>query len=199
MKRPFAVMMVLASLVTVSCTSTSDALAEQYRDGSGANYISGDGAITVLAPESRTDSVQFEGDLDTGEFFSSSDYAGSVIVVNFWYAGCPPCRVEAADLESLHQQFLSDGVAFVGVNIFDQAPTALTFANEFGVSYGSIMDVETGSVRFAFAGQVAPNAVPTTLVLDKQGRVSARISGVITDVDLLANIIDGVLEEELGS
>jgi thiol-disulfide isomerase/thioredoxin len=199
MKRPFAVMMVLASLVTVSCTSTSDALAEQYRDGSGANYISGDGAITVLAPESRSDSVEFEGDLDTGEFFSSSDYAGSVIVVNFWYAGCPPCRVEAADLESLHQQFLSDGVAFVGVNIFDQAPTALTFANEFGVSYGSIMDVETGSVRLAFAGQVAPNAVPTTLVLDKQGRVSARISGVITDVDLLANIIDGVLEEELGS
>lgn len=199
MKRPFAVMMVLASLVTVSCTSTSDALAEQYRDGSGANYISGDGAITVLAPESRTDSVQFEGDLDTGEFFSSSDYAGSVIVVNFWYAGCPPCRVEAADLESLHQQFLADGVAFVGVNIFDQAPTALTFANEFGVSYGSIMDVETGSVRLAFAGQVAPNAVPTTLVLDKQGRVSARISGVITDVDLLANIIEGVLEEELGS
>ena len=199
MKRPFAVMMVLASLVTVSCTSTSDALAEQYRDGSGANYISGDGAITVLAPESRTDSVQFEGDLDTGEFFSSSDYAGSVIVVNFWYAGCPPCRVEAADLESLHQQFLSDGVAFVGVNIFDQAPTALTFANEFGVSYGSIMDVETGSARLAFAGQVAPNAVPTTLVLDKQGRVSARISGVITDVDLLANIIEGVLEEELGS
>ena len=199
MKRPFAVMMVLASLATVSCTSTSDALAEQYRDGSGANYISGDGAITVLAPESRTDSVQFEGDLDTGEFFSSSDYAGSVIVVNFWYAGCPPCRVEAADLESLHQQFLSDGVAFVGVNIFDQAPTALTFANEFGVSYGSIMDVETGSVRLAFAGQVAPNAVPTTLVLDKQGRVSARISGVITDVDLLANIIEGVLEEELGS
>ena len=199
MKRPFAVMMVLASLVTVSCTSTSDALAEQYRDGSGANYISGDGAITVLAPESRTDSVQFEGDLDTGEFFSSSVYAGSVIVVNFWYAGCPPCRVEAADLESLHQQFLLDGVAFVGVNIFDQAPTALTFANEFGVSYGSIMDVETGSVRFAFAGQVAPNAVPTTLVLDKQGRVSARISGVITDVDLLANIIEGVLEEELGS
>lgn len=192
-------MMVLASLVTVSCTSTSDALAEQYRDGSGANYISGDGAITVLAPESRTDSVQFEGDLDTGEFFSSSDYAGSVIVVNFWYAGCPPCRVEAADLESLHQQFLADGVAFVGVNIFDQAPTALTFANEFGVSYGSIMDVETGSVRLAFAGQVAPNAVPTTLVLDKQGRVSARISGVITDVDLLANIIEGVLEEELGS
>lgn len=199
MKRPFAVMMVLASLVTVSCTSTSDALAEQYRDGSGANYISGDGAITVLAPESRTDSVQFEGDLDTGEFFSSSDYAGSVIVVNFWYAGCPPCRVEAADLESLHQQFLADGVAFVGVNIFDQAPTALTFANEFGVSYGSIMDVETGSARLAFAGQVAPNAVPTTLVLDKQGRVSARISGVITDVDLLANIIEGVLEEELGS
>jgi len=198
-KRPFAVMMVLASLATVSCTSTSDALAEQYRDGSGANYISGDGAITVLAPESRSDSVQFEGDLDTGEFFSSSVYAGSVIVVNFWYAGCPPCRVEAADLESLHQQFLLDGVAFVGVNIFDRAPTALTFANEFGVSYGSIMDVETGSVRLAFAGQVAPNAVPTTLVLDKQGRVSARISGVITDVDLLANIIEGVLEEELGS
>ena len=90
MKRPFAVMMVLASLVTVSCTSTSDALAEQYRDGSGANYISGDGAITVLAPESRTDSVQFEGDLDTGAFFSSSDYAGLSHCGEFLVCRVPP-------------------------------------------------------------------------------------------------------------
>lgn len=185
-------------LVTASCSSGTDQLAEQYRAGSGQNYISGDGALTVVAPESRDQPVVFAGPLDQGGEFSSTSYSGQVMVVNFWYAGCPPCRLEAPDLEALHQQFQGDGVVFVGVNILDQTPTALAFAEEFGVTYPSIMDTNQGAVRLAFAGEVSPNAVPTTVVLDKEGRVAARISGLITDPGVLAGIIDGVMAESSG-
>lgn len=178
-----------------ACSSGADSLAEQYRSGSGQNYISGDGAITILAPDSRGEPVAFEGDLDTGGFFSSTDIAGDVAIVNFWYAGCPPCRIEAADLEAIYQEYRDQGVSFIGVNILDQAPTALAFADEFGVTYPSIMDANTGSVRLAFSGTVAPNAVPTTLVVDKRGRVASRISGVLSEPNILREMIEDALAE----
>ena len=190
MKAAKAAGLLVLGLVLSACSSGADSLAEQYRSGSGQNYISGDGAITILAPDSRGEPVVFEGDLDTGGFFSSTEASGDVMVVNFWYAGCPPCRVEAADLEEIHQEYREQGVVFLGVNILDQAPTALAFADEFGVTYPSIMDANTGSVRLAFSGTVAPNAVPTTLVVDSQGRVAARISGVLSEPNILREMIE---------
>jgi len=187
---------ILAVTLAGGCTSGSgDVLAEQYREGTGQNYISGDGALTVVAPDSRSAPVSFSGATDTGGFFDQADYVGQVMVVNFWYAGCPPCRLEAADLEALHQKFQSQGVVFVGVNILDQGPTAVAFAKEFGVTYPSIMDVSDGLVRLAFAGSISPNAVPTTLVLDADSRVAARISGLLTDPGVLERIIESVVAE----
>ena len=195
MKAAKAAGLLVLGLVLSACSSGADSLAEQYRSGSGQNYISGDGAITILAPDSRGEPVVFEGDLDTGGFFSSTEASGDVMVVNFWYAGCPPCRIEAADLEEIHQEYRDQGVVFLGVNILDQAPTALAFADEFGVTYPSIMDANTGSVRLAFSGTVAPNAVPTTLVVDSQGRVAARISGVLSEPNILREMIEDALAE----
>lgn len=193
------VSVILAAFVLAGCSSEGDTLAQQYRQGTGANYISGDGALTVVAPESRQNPVVFSGPLDVGGTFSSAEYPGHIMVVNFWYAGCPPCRLEAPDLEALHQEFLDEDVVFVGVNILDQAPTALAFAEEFGVTYPSIMDTNQGAVRLAFAGQVAPNAVPTTVVVDQQGRVAARISGLLTDPNVLAELIRDVQAEGVSS
>jgi thiol-disulfide isomerase/thioredoxin len=183
----------LAVMLT-GCTA-NDSLAEQFRDGTGQGYISGDGAYTVIAEADRREPVEFSGTIENGDTVSSDDYRGDVLVVNFWYAGCPPCRLEASDLEALAQRFAADGVNFLGVNIYDQAPTALSFAKEFGVTYPSILDVNDGSVRLAFAGQVAPNAVPTTLVLDQQGRVAARISGLLTEPSVLRSMVTDVLAE----
>ena len=198
MRAGLALGLAVVALLLSGCASESDDLAEQYRAGTGQNYISGDGALTVVAPDSRTASIEFQGPLDVGGVFSSADYSGQVMVVNFWYAGCPPCRLEAPDLEALHQEFLDDSVVFVGVNIIDQASTALAFAEEFGVTYPSIIDTNGGSVRLAFAGQVAPNAVPTTLVMDQQGRIAARISGLLTEPDVLAELIRDVQGEVAG-
>jgi thiol-disulfide isomerase/thioredoxin len=186
---------VALALTLGACTGSGDELAAQYREGTGQNYISGDGALTILAPDSRATPVEFSGPTDLGDTFTSADYAGQVIVVNFWYAGCPPCRLEAADLEAVYQEFKDQGVVFVGVNIMDQAPTALTFAKEFGVTYPALLDANDGAVRLAFSGQIAPNAVPTTLVLDKDARVAGRISGLLSDPEVLVGMIESVLEE----
>ncbi len=195
MRAPVAAGTLALALILTACTSGADALAEQYRSGSGQNYISGDGAITVIAPESRSEPVIFGGELDSGGTFASADYAGSVLVVNFWYAGCPPCRLEAPDLEEISQEYRDQDVVFVGINILDQAPTALAFAEEFGVTYPSIMDVNLGAVRLAFSGEVSPNAVPTTLVLDGQGRVAMRISGLLSEPGVLRGMLEDVLDE----
>lgn len=184
-------------VLTVSgCAPTEgDRLADEFRSGSGQGYISGDGAYTLVAPEDRQDPISFEGVLDTGEPFDSDDLAGQVYVVNFWYASCPPCRVEAPDLQALSEEFAPKGVPFIGINIRDRAAQSLAFAEEFGITYPSVIDIESGAARLAFAGQVAPNAVPTTLVVDARGRVAARISGLLTEPSTLRAMITDTLAE----
>ena len=118
------------------------------------------------------------------------------MVVNFWYAACAPCRAEAGDLEEIYQEYQEQGVDFLGVNVRDSAETASAFMRTFSVSYPSVIDTEsdTGGVLLDFSGYVAANTVPTTIVLDSQGRVSARISGSI-EPSTLRSLIDTVVGE----
>lgn len=184
-----------AAMLLLLAGCTADPLAAQYESGSDQNYVSGDGTITVIAAEDRGEPITFESETTGGVAVSSDDYAGEVLVINFWYAACPPCRVEAPDLETLHQTFDGKGAEFLGVNVRDQAETAEGFEREFGLSYPSVIDTNNGNMLFAFAGSVAPNAVPTTLVIDKQGRVAARILGLIDEPSTLEAIIDEAIAE----
>lgn len=151
--------------------------------------------ITEIPVSHRNAPIVFGGALDTGGTADSTAWRGSVVVVNFWYAACPPCRAEAPDLEALYEQYGPKGVVFIGVNVRDTAPTARSFAQKFGISYPSIMDNVDGAVQLAFHGQIAPNAVPTTMVLDRQGRAAARILGRIPSRLTLGTLIDSALAE----
>jgi len=182
------------ALLLSGCTA-NDSLASQYRSGSGQNYIAGDGTVSEFAAGSRGDAVSFQGELADGSPVSSKDYSGDVLVVNFWYAGCPPCRVEAPDLEALYQKYKTEGVDFLGVNLYDSASTAASFEKDKGVTYPSVLDRDTGSVLLAFSKTVPPKATPTTLVIDKKGRVSARILGAIPDRSILDSLISDAVAE----
>jgi thiol-disulfide isomerase/thioredoxin len=192
-RRLIAAVVAVAALVTVSCSSPNESLAQQYENGSEAGYISGDGSTVEIPATDRDEPVTYEATLDNGETVSSSDFSGSVHVVNFWYSSCPPCRLEAPDLAALSVTYLD--VPFLGVNVLDTAETSRTFAKEFDVPYPSVLDAKTASVQLAFAGSVPPNAVPTTLVVDSEGRVAARISGLVRDPSILAAMIDSVVAE----
>ncbi|WP_251438780.1 TlpA disulfide reductase family protein [Microbacterium sp. USTB-Y] len=186
-----------AALVAGLAGCASDPVADQYRNGDNKGYIGSDGMrVEEIKPADRSKPVAFAGTLENGKKFRSADIAGDVAVVNFWYAACGPCRVEAKDLESVWQKFDGKGVSFVGVNTYDQPGTAQSFNEKYGVTYPSIIDVNTGDAKYAFAEVTSIQATPTTLVLDKQGRVAARVIGPIGSASILETLVQDALNEK---
>ncbi|WGD37794.1 TlpA disulfide reductase family protein [Lysinibacter sp. HNR] len=185
----------LVAGVLAGCSN--DPLAEQWSAGDNKGYISGDGTTTEVPVEEREAAVVFSGTIEDGSTVSSEEFLGSVTVVNFWYAGCAPCRVEAPDLQALNTEFADQGVKFLGVNTRDQAAQATQFAEEFGITYPSIIDTPNGrAVQRAFASSIPLNAVPTTLVVDREGRVASRILGQLPDAAILSTLISDTLAEK---
>ncbi|WP_173024227.1 TlpA family protein disulfide reductase [Microbacterium oryzae] len=176
----------VVSVLLASCT-VDDALTTSFGEDSAAS-VSTEGRIQEIAPEDRGDPVEFEGVDEHGRHISSDDVEG-VMVVNFWYAGCGPCRAEAPLLEDVWSEYAADGVRFIGVNIYDQADTALAFAETYGITYPSVIDADSGQVRQAFAGQTPLNATPSTLVLDSENRVAVRIVGQLPDASILSTLV----------
>ena len=184
---------VAAMLLLAGC-SAPDQLAIDYGSGGNKNYVAGDGSILEIPPANRKDPIVFKGVTDAGADVSSDAYLGKALVVNFWAGYCAPCRAEAPELEKLSVKWADRGAAFLGVNTYDEPAQAQAFARKYGVSYPSVIDVHSGTVQLAFAGTVAPSALPTTIVLDSSGRVAARILGQIESASILDAIIKTVVE-----
>jgi thiol-disulfide isomerase/thioredoxin len=107
------------------------------------------------------------------------------VVINVWGSWCPPCRKEAPELQAAAQKLGPQGVQFLGIDTSDSdRDQALAYQRTFGITYPSISD-PAGDALLALRGAVAPNAIPTTLVLDQQGRVAARISAATTATTLV--------------
>lgn len=189
----------LAALIALTGCTSSDPLAQQFREGDNKNYIAGDGTVTEFAIDQRPTPKPWGGVSESGEVITSDQLAGVVTVVNFWYAACAPCRAEAPDLAALSSEFEPSGVQFIGVNVRDSAATALAFDRNFGIDFPSILDAQSGAVGLAFTGVVTPQAVPTTLVIDHLGRVSARILGRIEPGILRTLISSAVSDREARS
>jgi thiol-disulfide isomerase/thioredoxin len=177
----------------LSGCAQEDALAEQARAGDNKNYVAGDGSVTEFTAGDRKSALQINGTLFNGTTVVPADLQGKVTVLNFWFAACAPCRVEAPILEELHQEFKPQGVQFYGVNLRDEKATAEAFDKSFNLTYPSFDDKD-GGVLLAVSGLVPPGAVPTTLVLDKQGRVASRVLGEIQKGTLKALIAAAVAE-----
>jgi energy-coupling factor transporter ATP-binding protein EcfA2 len=120
---------------------------------------------------------------------------GSVLVVNFWYASCPPCRAEAPDLAELATVYADQGVRFLGVNVYDNASGAQSFEKTFDIPYPSALDADSGALRLAFAGDLPPSGIPTTFIVDRDGRIAARLLGYIYDRSMFEDMLDRVVAE----
>ncbi|RWR19443.1 TlpA family protein disulfide reductase [Microbacterium enclense] len=195
MRRILSLAAVAALAVSLAACS-ADPLAEQYRAGDNKGYIAANGFQTQeIAPENRGEPVEFTGTLDNGATATSADYAGDVLVVNFWYATCGPCIIEAPRLEQAAQTFEGQDVAFLGINTYDQPATSLSFARDNGVSYPSLIAVGDAELKLAFADKTPINATPTTLVLDREGRVAARVIGELPEASILEAMVRTVAAE----
>jgi peroxiredoxin len=163
----------------------------------GQGFVSGDGSVQQWEPDERTDPVTVDGTTFEGDEVSTADWRGDVVVLNTWYAGCAPCRAEAPDLVELATDRADDGVRLLGINTEDDAGTAQAFQRTFGVAYPSIED-RSGQVVARLSGVVPLQAVPSTVVLDAEGRVAARVIGQVTGSTLEA-MVDDVLAESSGA
>ena len=163
--------------------------------GGGASadtgYTSDDGTTRTWPAGSRTGPVELTGTDADGATQDVAAWRGDVVLVNTWYAACPPCRAEAPDLVALAHDY--PALKMIGVNSTDAAGTAAAFARQFSVPYPSIIDTD-GSAIAALQGVVPVNAVPTTVLLDRQGRVAARIIGRI-DPSTVRTIVADLLAE----
>lgn len=181
--RPLVALLALIAVLTTGCSSL---------DGTGdKGYISGDGQITAIDPVDRGKPISLAGEDLDGNPLSLDDLRGQVVVVNYWWSACPPCRVEQPGLNDAATE-LGDEAAFVGINIRDlSADNGKAYVRSFEVPYPSVFD-PSGKALLAFSGILTRNAIPSTLVLDKEGRVAAtvigRVPGSRTIPDLVADI-----------
>ncbi|BAS10733.1 thiol-disulfide oxidoreductase ResA [Arthrobacter sp. Hiyo4] len=143
----------------LSACAQEDALAKQAKAGDNKNYVAGDGSVTEFTAADRKAAVAINGTLFNGTQVAPADFQGKVTVLNFWFAACAPCRVEAPILEELHQDFKDQGVQFFGVNLRDEKATAEAFDKTFNLTYPSFDD-KNGGVLLAVSGLVPPGQSP---------------------------------------
>lgn len=190
--------LVVAAAAGLAGCSTPDpnSLDAQSRAGDRKAYVDGGGRIEQLGADRRGAPLGLAGTtLDGGRWSTDEQGRGKVVVVNVWGSWCPPCVEETPALQRAWAAYQAAGkpVVFVGVATHEPAANSLAFVKKSGVTYPSISDqASDGAPTVALAGK-AP-ATPTTLVLDRQGRIAARVSGTVTEITL-RNLVDEVVAE----
>lgn len=179
------VLLLLIALTLAGCSSDGVSAGDDER-----SFVSGDGTITVLAAGQRPQAPVLSGPTLDGTPFDPASTEGKVTVVNLWASWCAPCRAEAPTLVRLANEYRD--VAFVGMLTRDNVESAHAFVRRFGLNYPTI---NSEPLILKFSGTLAPNAIPTTLVIDAQGRVAARLSGEVSDSGL-SGVLDQVLGEQ---
>jgi len=108
-----------------------------------------------------------------GNYESLDSYRGQVVVLNFWATWCAPCRVEMPSFEKLYRRYRSEGVAVLAVTLDKNAgPKIKSFVDEYELSFPILLD-EKGEVERLYPSMT----IPFTYVIDREGRVVARVDG----------------------
>lgn len=183
---------VAAMLMLAACARTG--ADEQTRSAGEVGYPIVPRNLTRVPPDQRQVLPTVSGPaLGSNKTISTQDYLGKVVVINVWGSWCPPCRKEAPDLQAASVE-TKKVAQFVGITSKDYDPApAEAFVRSFKITYPSIYD-PTGKVLLAFAGELPPSAIPSTMIIDRQGRLAVRVLSEvskITLVDMINDVADG--------
>lgn len=184
------------ALGLAACTSDANSVAEQAKAGDGKGYVAGDGSVQQVAVADRSTTVALSGTTVEGAAWSmAADAKGKVVVVNVWGSWCGPCVDETPHLQQVWSTLsaANQPVQFVGIDIKESPANAAAFVKANGITYPSLSDGASGGTPM-LALQGRASATPTTLVLDRHGRIAARVLGATT-ASTLSGLIDDVVAE----
>ncbi len=154
-------------------------------------FVSGDGSALIIPVSQRKSAPAISGrDLDSNQYIFKP---GKILVLNLWASWCSPCRAEAPLLADFANK--NPGIDFLGILTRDEVSAAKNFVSHFKIPYPTLAD---SSIILSFKGQLIPNAIPTTLIIDKSGKVAARISGEVTS-SLLKSILTQLSGENINA
>jgi peroxiredoxin len=181
-----------ALLLVAGCSTGSGAV--EVNNGGEFRFVAGTPAGEVIPEGERAAAPDFSGTLLGGGEFASGELGGQVAVLNFWGSWCPPCRVETPQFQEVYAEVRERGVAFLGLNVKETSEQfAQAFVDSEGIEFPSLYDPR-GEVALAFRDYPA-NAIPSTIVLDRQGRVAAVYTGEVAQEDLRA-VLELLVAEE---
>jgi thiol-disulfide isomerase/thioredoxin len=175
-----------------ACGSAPDTVAAQARAGDGKGYVGGNGLVEQIAPADRGTAITVRGPSLEGRPLDTGEWRGSIVVVNTWGSWCPPCNAEAPTLAVVAKAYAGRGVRFIGLNLREGPQTGLAFQRRFAIDYPSVA-WDGGRVVLALRGKAT--STPSTLVLDRRGRLAARVGGPV-DRGTLTGLLDDALAED---
>jgi thiol-disulfide isomerase/thioredoxin len=170
-------LLLAASLALAACDT--GAIGQNTPASNGQSFVSGSAGTTVYGASTGPAVPRVSGTTLSGQKLALAQYQGHVVVMNFWGSWCTPCRAEAPVLASLSHRLTGSGVRFLGVDIRDSPTTAQAFLSDFHISYPSLND-PGDVIALDFQSTVPPAGIPTTLVIGRDGRISARVIGEVS-------------------
>ncbi|MFJ5730032.1 TlpA family protein disulfide reductase [Streptomyces paradoxus] len=164
--------------------------------GGNTNFVTGTDGIATAAKGERTPAPDLSGKTIAGKTLDVADYKGKVVVLNVWGSWCNPCRAEAKYFAKVSKAYADKGVQFVGINTRDTSTgAALAFEKDWGITYPSLYD-PTGKLLLRFKkGTLNPQAIPSTLILDRNGKIAARSLSALSEERLLKMLKPVVAEK----
>ncbi|MGW0332362.1 TlpA family protein disulfide reductase [Streptomyces sp. NPDC003011] len=185
-RTPRRAILVTATAAAAALTLSACGAGGTSGGGGDTNFITGNNGIDTVAKGERTPAPDLSGETITGKQLDVADFKGQVVVLNIWGSWCSPCRAEAKYFSKVSKEYQGKGVQFVGLNTRDATTgVAVAFEKDFGITYPSLYD-PTGKLMLRFKkGTLNPQLIPTTLVIDKDGRIAARALQALSEEDLL--------------
>lgn len=112
-------------------------------------------------------------------------YRGKVVVVNFLAAWCAPCWDELGDFERVSREYRARGVQVIGIGVQSTSADVRRMIDQLGLTFPVGLD-EDGQA----AQVVGLSAMPTTVFLDREGRLVKSVPGELSEAKLRAHLLE---------